>query len=732
MGFLVFSMNTVGFSQGTLADYKRADSYRTELAKLVYNSDVRPAWIGETHRFWYRVQAREGIRFFVVDADKKTKNLVFDHESLAEQLAALSGEEVKTAELPFRTIEFNKDEKEICFTAFKFRWIYHLKTKQLKKGEKAEDSDRPRRGEEVKSPDEKWLAFIQDSNLFIRSTETAEEFQLSWDGNEESYYDRIVWSPDSKKMALFQIKRGLESQVHLIESSPKDQLQAKHSSRTYPLPGDVLDNPRPCIFFVANKPPVKADRNFNPAPWGLRRPIWSADSETVVFRYQERGEQLAQACLMDSSSGRVRTILEETSDTFIDRYNAFFEYASRSGEVIWSSERDGWRHLYLYDASSGELKNQITAGRWVVRGVEHVDEDKRQIIFRAGGLVAGDDPYEVHYCRINFDGTNMVDLTPKPGHHTAVFSSDKQYFVDSYSRIDVPPVAVLKESVEGRVVMELEKADISDLQERGWKKPEPFTAKGRDGKTDIYGVIYRPINFDESFSYPIVECIYAGPHGSHVPKNFQADRGQQALTELGFIVVQIDGMGTANRSRAFHDVAWKNLGDSGFPDRILWIREAAKKYSCMDTERVGIYGTSAGGQSSTGAVLFFPDFYKVAVSSCGCHDNRLDKAVWNEQWMGYPVGPHYEEQSNVTQAKNLKGKLLLLVGEVDTNVPPESTLRVVDALIKADKEFEMLILPGMNHTSGGRYGERRRRDFFVRHLLGIDPPDWNGIEKEPR
>jgi dipeptidyl aminopeptidase/acylaminoacyl peptidase len=278
--------------------------------------------------------------------------------------------------------------------------------------------------------------------------------------------------------------------------------------------------------------------------------------------------------------------------------------------------------------------------------------------------------------------------------------------------------------------MELEKADIQDLLAADWKTPEPFVAKGRDGTTDIWGVIYRPINFDSSKNYPVIEYIYAGPHGSHVPKNFRADRAQQALTELGFIVVQMDGMGTANRSKAFHDVAWQNIADAGFPDRILWIKAAAEKYPYMDISRVGIYGTSAGGQNSTAAVLFHPEFYKVAVSSCGCHDNRMDKAVWNEQWMGYPVDSHYAEQSNVTNAPKLVGKLLLIVGEVDTNVPPESTLKVVDALIQAKKDFDLLVLPGVGHSSGGEYGERRRRDFFVEHLLSVAPPDWNNKEKD--
>jgi len=720
------------YAQGKLEDYERANSYQSKLGNLVYNAADRPNWIKESNRFWYRTHTREGDMFFLVDAEKKRKKPVFDHKKLVQDLAKTTGKKVKPDSLPFRTIEFVKKMGAVSFKAYGYNWTYDLKTKRLKKGEEAAESDRPRRSEEVKSPDKKWLAFIRDFNLFVRSVETAEEFRLSRDGSKDKYYARIVWSPDSKKIVVFQLKRGLESTVHLIESSPKDQFLSRMRSRTYQLPGDVLDIPRPCIFFVENKQPVKVDLFLNPAPWGMRRPVWNKNSKDFIFRYQERGEKLARIYHINARTGAVRMILEEKADTFIDRYNAYLEYVSSADEVIWSSEKDGWRHLYLFDAKEGKLKNQITKGEWVVRGITHVDEKARQIYFQASGREPKEDPYLIHYYRINFDGTHLFNLTPEHGSHYLSFSHDKKFIVDTYSRIDVPPVTVVRRSWDGSIVMELEKADIQDLLAADWKKPEAFVAKGRDGLTDIWGVIYRPLNFDSTKSYPVIEYIYAGPHGSHVPKTFRADRSQQALTELGFIVVQMDGMGTANRSKVFHNVAWKNIADAGFPDRILWIKAVAEKYNYMDISRVGIYGTSAGGQNSTTAVLFHPEFYKVAVSSCGCHDNRMDKAVWNEQWMGYPVGPHYAEQSNVTNAHKLAGKLLLIVGEVDTNVPPESTIKVVDALIKAKKDFDLLVLPGIGHSSGGEYGERRRRDFFVKHLMGATPPDWNKMKKEEK
>jgi dipeptidyl aminopeptidase/acylaminoacyl peptidase len=396
-------------------------------------------------------------------------------------------------------------------------------------------------------------------------------------------------------------------------------------------------------------------------------------------------------------------------------------------EVIWMSERDGWAHLYLYDGISGRLKNQITKGNWIVRAIEKVDEAKRQIWFQASGMHAGKDPYFTHYFRVNFDGTGLTAFTEADGNHSVVFSADMKYYVDTWSRVDQPPVSELRRVEDKKLVMEVERADISALTAAGWRGPEVFTAMGRDGKTDIWGVIFRPTNFDPSKKYPVIEAIYAGPQGSFVPKTFSTN--MQTLAELGFIVVQIDGMGTANRSKAFHDVAWKNLGDAGFPDRILWHKAVAAKYPYYDISRVGIYGTSAGGQNSTGAVLFHPEFYKVAVSNSGCHDNRMDKIWWNEQWMGWPLGPHYAASSNVDNAYRLKGKLLLVVPELDTNVDPASTYQVVNALIKANKKFDLLTVPGGNHGAGGAFYQRLMGDFFVHHLLGIEPPDWNAENK---
>jgi len=380
---------------------------------------------------------------------------------------------------------------------------------------------------------------------------------------------------------------------------------------------------------------------------------------------------------------------------------------------------------------NGTVKNQITKGPWVVRRVERVDDEKRQIWFEAGGIRPKQDPYYIHLCRINFDGSGLTVLTEGNGMHEITFSPGRRFFLDRWSRVDLPPVTELRCARDGKLICELERADWDALLVAGWRAPERFVAKGRDGKTDIYGIIIRPSNFDPDGIYPVIEKIYAGPHGAFVPKSFGLRTRELAMAELGFIVVQIDGMGTSHRSKAFHDICWKNLGDSGFPDRILWMKAAAAKYPYMDLTRVGIFGGSAGGQSTLRGLLAHGDFYKVGVADCGCHDNRMDKIWWNEQWMGWPVGPHYEEQSNVTQAHKLQGKLLLTVGELDRNVDPASTMQVVNALIKADKDFDMLIVPGAGHGVGeSPYASRRRMDFFVRHLLGVEPPSRDQTRNE--
>ena len=565
---------------------------------------------------------------------------------------------------------------------------------------------------------------------------------LSNDGSEGEAYDpeSIVWSPDSSRLAAYRVRPGFRRIVYRVESSPADQVQPILREQLYVKPGDAVDFDQPRVFHAQPAKQLEVPNELFPNPYTMSRLSWRQDSRTVAFEYTQRGHQAMRLIEVDASTGAARAVVSEEPKTFFNSWRKFTHDVKNEGkEIIWMSERDGWNHLYLYDGVAGRVKNQITRGEWVVRGVSKVDEDKRQIWFSASGMYPGKDPYFVHFYRIDFDGSNLTTLTEADASHDVRFSSDMQYYVDTYSRVDLPNVSELRRSSDRSLVATLEKPDISALLAAGFKPPEVFTAKGRDGKTDIWGVIVRPTKFDPKKKYPVIENIYAGPHSSFVPKTFwpfgahsSGDKviGMQALAELGFIVVQIDGMGTMNRSKAFHDVAWKNVGDAGFPDRILWHKAAAAKYPYYDITRVGIYGGSAGGQNSLGGLLFHPDFYKVAVSYAGCHDNRMDKIGWNEQWMGWPLDESYGRSSNVDNAWRLQGQVLLVVGELDMNVDPASTMQVVNALIKANKMFDLLVMPGEGHGAGRttgpvEYGQRRQYDFFIRHLQGAATPDWN-------
>jgi dipeptidyl aminopeptidase/acylaminoacyl peptidase len=574
------------------------------------------------------------------------------------------------------------------------------------------------------SPDRKWKAAIVDHNVQLTSTESGKTFMLSEEASSaDRFQGRFYWSPDSQNLVVMQVQQGEEHLVHLIESSPKDQVQPKLHAFNYLKPGDKLPVPRPRLFQLESKRQIELDDTLFSDAWSIDQVQWKDDSSRFTFLFNPRGHQTLRILAVDRTSGDVTAIVDEKCETFFDyAYKKFTHYVEESDELIWMSERDGWNHLYLIDLNDGHVKHQITSGEWVVRGVEKVDVAARQIWFRAGGYYPDQDPYYVHLGRVDFDGKNLEILTEGNGTHSWQFSPDRRWFVDTWSRVDLPPVNELRHSATGERVCLLEEADWSRLLDIGWTTPERFVAKARDGKTDIYGIIIRPLNFDPAKSYPVIEEIYAGPHGSFVPKAFGRHIRQQRFAELGFIIVRIDGMGTSNRSKAFHDVAWKNIGDAGFPDRVLWMKAAAERHSEMDLSQVGIYGGSAGGQNALRAVLAHGDFYHVAVADCGCHDNRMDKVWWNELWMSWPIGDHYREQSNVTNAYHLKGKLMLIVGELDRNVDPASTMQVVDALIKADKDFDLLILPGVGHGAAETaYGSRRRFDFFVRHLHHAEP-----------
>ncbi len=757
-------------AQATIADYQRSIGLREKYADLVIGTADAPRWIEQTNRFYYRRTVKGGHEWMLVDGVTKAKTPAFDHEKLAAAVASATSRKATAVSLPFTNFTFVENGRTIEFTltggpgapagaAAAGRggaatevppWrcsldSYTCRQQQPRAGRggagrggrgggglggpvRAEfdiNANDPR-----PSPDGKFEALVRNYNIAIREVGKRDLTFLSTDGSEGGYFDpdSMVWSPDSQKLVIYKVRPGHRRFVHYVQSSPEDQLQPKHSTMQYAKPGDLLDVEVPVLFHIATKKRLDVDTALFPNAYDVSRPNWRKDSTAATFEYNQRGHQVFRVIEIDAATAKTRAIISEEPKTF-------FTYSSKkfrqdiedTNEVIWMSERDGWNHLYLYDSRSGAVKNQITKGDWPVRAVVSVDEKARQVYFSASGMYEGKDPYFVHYYRINFDGTGLTPLTPTEGNHTASFSPDRTVLVDTYSRVDLAPVMELRSVKDGSLLATLETGDITALKAAGWKAPEVFSAKGRDGKTDIWGLIYRPTNFDPKKKYPVVENIYAGPHSSHVPKNFGAYNQMQAQAEIGFIVVQIDGMGTSNRSKAFHDVAWQNLKDAGFPDRIAWHKAVAAKYPYYDITRVGIYGTSAGGQNALGALLFHPEFYKSAVSAAGCHDNRMDKIWWNEQWMG-ALGEHYADSSNVVHASKLQGKLLLVVGEMDNNVDPASTYQVVDQLIKGNKEFDLLVIPGAGHTNGGAYGEHKRYDFFARHLLGVSAPEWKAIE----
>lgn len=715
--------------------YKLADEYWHKYNAKYYRGDIKPHWINNTHSFWYKTKTAEGIHFILIDSDKKTKQSAFDHPKLAQVLSAATRQKVDPQHLPFGEISFTEQLNEIIFQWNGIEYTYSRKKNKISNQKPVEHRgnsgywggvDQENWTGSTLSPDKKKEAYIREGNLYIKELESGKITRLSQDGSTGEYYSsRIHWSPDSRQLVCCKYRPAWIRKLRTVVSSPHDQLQPKMEERDYVKPGDALPIKKPVLFVLSESQAIPIEFPEPEAQFSLSNIRWSPDSQYFTFDYNKRGHQEYIVYKASAHTPQAQVLIKEQMPTFV-YYNRLYRYdLQKQKEILWISERDGWRHLYLYDALDGTLKRQLTKGEWIVKNVLHVDEDSRTLYFMGCGKDTGEDPYLEKLYSLNIDNGNLKCLTPENGNHQITFSQDYAYFTDCWSRVDCPPTVVLKNTTDGNMLMALEKADISQMQASGWRMPEVFCAKGRDGETDIWGVIVRPVDFDPNKKYPVIEYIYAGPHDSFVPKSFSISPVDGALAQLGFIVVQIDGMGTANRSKKFHDVCWKNLKDAGFPDRIAWMKAAATLHPEMDISRVGIYGCSAGGQNAMSAVLFHPEFYKVSVAACGCHDNRMDKIWWNEQWMGYPIGKEYEESSNVVNAHKLQGKLMLILGELDDNVDPSSTLQVVNALIQANKEFEFVMLPNQRHTMGGSYGERKRRDFLIKHLQGITPPDWN-------
>lgn len=572
------------------------------------------------------------------------------------------------------------------------------------------------------SPDRAWSARVEKDRILLSRPDGGGESERRAPLAEgASYRGQVSWSPDSRAFLLSAAVEVPARRVTLVESSPGDRTQPKLKTFPYRKPGDPLPRPQLVLFRPGDQEGRVVDPTLFPRPFTQSHEIrvsWAPDGSEAYFDYNERGHQLYRILAVDAASGAVRVVVEESAATFVDyTQKTWRHWLHDDGELLWMSERSGWTHLYLHDLATGALKNAVTSGEWPVREVLHVDAETRQVWFLASGLREGEDPYHTHLCRADLDGGGFVRLTEGDGSHRVEFSPNRECFLDRWSRADHPPVHELRRSADGSLVCELERADASALLADGWTLPERIVAKGRDGATDIHGILVKPASFDPAKSYPVVEDIYAGPHGAFAPKEFGPLGRLHEIADAGFVVVKLDGMGTNHRGKAFHDLAWKNLKDSGFPDRIAWIRSAAAARPWMDLGRVGIYGGSAGGQSAMRAVLDHHDFYRAAVADCGCHDNRLDKIWWNEQWMGWPVDGSYAKSSNVDDAHKLGGKLLLIVGELDDNVDPASTAQVVAALQRAGKDFEYMPIIGAGHGAAETaYGSKARLDFLRKHL----------------
>ncbi len=583
---------------------------------------------------------------------------------------------------------------------------------------------RPRSSAQGFSPDGKWIARASGNEVILTNGQMQDEVRISPPiPADAKIFGTASWSPNSEAFVFSSAIPVKVRQISIVETSPKDQLQPKVRQLNYAKPGDELDQPVPVLFRLENGSfqPVVLDstlftNQFTSSP--LMNFQWSEDGREFYFDFNQRGHQCYRILAVDVKTGQVRPVVEEVSQTFVDYRNlSWRHWLPKTNELLCKSERDGWSHLWKFDVSGQKSPQQLTSGPWVVRDIQRVDEASQTIWFTANGLRPEEDPYHLHLCKVSFDGTGFQQLTQGDGTHEIQFSPQSTYFVDTWSRIDHPPVVELRKSADGQLICEMERADATAYLAAGHTFPERFVATGRDEKTNIYGVIFKPAKFDPAKKYPVLENIYAGPHGAFAPKRFGAARQMQSFADLGFIVVQADGMGTNYRGKAFHDVAWKNLKDSGFPDRIRWIKAAAATRPWMDLTRVGIYGGSAGGQSAMRALLDYSDFYHVAVADCGCHDNRMDKIWWNELWMGWPVDESYAASSNAVDAHKLKGKLLLIVGELDSNVDPASTMQVVAALQKAGKSFDFQPIINANHGAAETpAGSRARKEFLIRHL----------------
>lgn len=734
----------------TADDYARAEKFLGyNTTPLVLRGPVRATWLaGDGGRFWYRNLVENGSEFVLVDPVKRTKAPAFDHAKVAGTLSVAAGGRYDATHLPFTQFTYSADGRSIAFTVEGRGWACDVAGSSCASTKSPEAASARK---EVVSPDGKLAAFIRHDNLWVRNLATAVEKPLTTDGVNDFGYATdnagwtksdnpvLLWSPDSKKIATFQQDQRGVGEMYLVDT--KVGHPTLHAWK-YPLPGDEtvttiqrvvihLDGPRVVRLKIApdqHRGTITDDIKGRSTEWDDVE--WSADSKQLAFVSTSRDHKHEQFRVANPDTGDVRDLFDEKVATYFESGmgTANWRFLPATNEVVWLSERDNWAQLYLYDLQTGRLKNQVTTGESNVTQVVRVDEKQRLIYFIGVGREKGRDPYFRHLYRVGFDGKNLALLTPADADHDVALSPSGSLFVDNYSRPDVKSTSVLR-AADGAQVLALEEANLSKLVAAGWKPPIPFTVKARDGVTDLYGLMFCPTGFDPSKKYPIINNIYPGPQtGSVGSRGFSASRGDtQALAELGFIVVQIDGMGTPWRSKTFHDAYFGDMGDNTLPDQVSGMKQLAQRFPWIDIDRAGIYGGSGGGYATAGAMFRYPDFFKVGVSTSGNHDNRGYEDDWAEKWQGLLVKKadgtsNYDDQANQNHAKNLKGKLLLAHGTMDNNVPPYNTLLVVDALIKANKDFDLVLFPNRGHGLGESYMIRRRWDYFVRHLLGAEPP----------
>lgn len=728
-------------AQTILDRYKKAEQFLPKnTAKLVKNSSIRFNEIEGTSNFWYKLQTETGEIYMLFDGKKMKPEEAFNHRRLSASISGIAGKLVLPDSLNLERLKFIPKENKMEFRYDTMQLVVNLEDYSIQKKEK----EKRLPDNQSESPDKKWIVEVRDYNLYLKNKETGEETQLTSDGvekyeyatelswyhlvdvSEGDKYDPSIfvnWSSDSKKFMTYRLDRRKVGKLYLYQSLPKKGFRAKVWSYERALPGEDPITTEYYIFDIEKKSNVRVDvppfADFLSSVF----PNWFEDNRELYFARFRRGYKAIDLYRVNAETGETTKLLTDSSKTMVEYQMINCKWLKDGSEFFWTSERDGWNHIYRYD-KNGKLLNQVTKGEFVVQEIFKVDEDNKLIYFIAGGKEPRVDPYYKMLYSAKFDGSDLKLLTGEPLNHDIWFPEKGDYFVDSYSDVKHSTKHVVRDNKDGKIVFNLAEANIDKLLATGWKYPEPFMVKARDGVTDIYGVIFYPSDFDPSKKYPVLDATYSGPQAVRTPKPFTGGFRNYDISfaELGFIVITIDGLGTAWRSKAFHDVSYMNLGDIGAPDHITGMKQLAESRPWMDLSRVGIYGHSAGGYDAAHAMLTHPDFYKAAVSSDGNHDHRIAKAWWPEQYMGLP-GKHFDEQSNFNLAGNLEGKLLLIHGDMDNNVNTASSLRLAAKLIEANKDFELLIIPNRDHGLADHpYFIRKRWDWFVKNLAGEEPP----------